>query len=944
MTVADLFAEKKSAVLADVPERTVVTPLTDEEKREFAELALKFTQDIPYCPWTPNEREDGDGNPDGPGPQHHFLLDFGRESLYGGAAGGGKLLNLSTVIPTPTGWTTMGELKAGDEIFDERGNVCQVTVAHPVDLNPVTYRLTFDDKSTIDACEDHEWLAYDATELASLTRRDPEWQARRRASRPSRATGKRSEAFTAAITARNQRQPPERLPVPTGTIRTTKEIVDTLLTDRGRTNHAIPVAGALKLPDVDLPLDPYLLGVWLGDGTTAAGQITSMDPEVFQAFEDAGFPMGKVQTKGDNEAVTCTLLGLTVALRAAGVFGNKHVPTVYLRASIAQRLALLQGLLDTDGTATHGGSVSFTSTRKVLTEAVTELAISLGHKARMTESRATLNGVDRGPKWEVQFTSATPMFRLKRKLDRQNLTPRRTTRFRYITSCEPIPSVSMRCITVDSASHLYLAGSQMVPTHNSIAIMMAASQFLTVPGYSALLLRKSYADLGKPGALMDVAEQWWGGVKGIRFVREEHAYEFDVGGRARGGYTSGGKSKIVFGSLDNENDRFKYQGGAYHFIGFDELTQHKERDYRYLFSRMRRVRDETNPLSRIPIRMRATANPGGIGHDWVYKRFITQWEAWQRGDAVRPSRNFHPAMLRDNTKLDQEDYIASLMELDPITRAQLLRGDWNIRPDGRMFKRSKFKPILRENLPGNCRWVRFWDMASTEPAPGKDPDFTSGLLLGQDRQNRIFIADIRRWRLEPAENDLLCAATSLHDTRNVLQVMEQEPGASGKIAIFHYRNGAFRGSNFRAVPATGKGKGTTTVVSQTGRTPRAKIVAAGPVASAVDAEQCFIVMDGSFDVDEFLSEVEIFPDGLHDDQVDSISGAYYVLMKMPDLSVMFEEHNREFEDEQYWKPDATPNLSPSDLMTQQSLYGTRMEAERVAQRDMQMSIGNAWAM
>jgi hypothetical protein len=151
----------------------------------------------------------------------------------------------------------------------------------------------------------------------------------------------------------------------------------------------------------------------------------------------------------------------------------------------------------------------------------------------------------------------------------------------------------------------------------SIALLMAASQFLDIPGYAALLLRKSYADLGKPMALMDIADQWWGPQRGhgVRFDSQQHAYEFAC--------PQGGKSRIVFGALDNENDRFKYQGGAYHFVGFDELTQQKERDYRYIFSRVRRTME--GALSQLPIRFRSTTNPGGVGHEWVYKRFIGRW-------------------------------------------------------------------------------------------------------------------------------------------------------------------------------------------------------------------------------------------------------------------------------------------------------------------------------
>jgi predicted phage terminase large subunit-like protein len=428
----------------------------------------------------------------------------------------------------------------------------------------------------------------------------------------------------------------------------------------------------------------------------------------------------------------------------------------------------------------------------------------------------------------------------------------------------------------------------------SIAILMAASQFLEVPGYAALLLRKSYQDLNKPGALMDIAEDWWRGQPGIRFDREQHAYIFDCPG--------GGTSTIVFGALDNENDRFKYQGGAYQFVGFDELTQQKERDYLYLFSRVRRVKE--GMLSHIPIRFRGTANPGGVGHEWVHQRFIVDWEQWRRGNADRPKRNFHPALIDDNPKLDREDYVQSLMELDPVTRAQLLKGDWNIRPDGRMFKRSWFKPIDRRSVPGNCVWVRFWDTAATDPAPGHDPDWTVGCRVGRDPQGNYYIDDMRRWRLGPSQSDKYMREVAIQDTRRVQEAMEQDPGAAGKITIHHYRINAFRESNFRAVLAAGKSRGRTTTLTAGRKTPMPKILAAGPLASHAEAGLVYFVADGSWDHDAFLSELEIFPDGDHDDIVDSLSGAVNLLAKMPMWGLRIGDANAGYSKQNEWRPDA----------------------------------------
>ncbi len=876
----------------------------------LGQLATELVASIPYCPWTPN-----------PGPQTAFLLDFGRESLYGGAVAGGKLQRLTTPIPVPSGWTAMGDLVAGDSVLGEDGQVHTVLIAHEPSIPERAYRLVFDDGSELVAGGEHLWLTYDNAELAALTRNDPEWRARRRAKRPTKGPGgNRSELFSQVAAARNTQRALDHESAPvTGSIRTTDEIAATLHTSRGNTNHAIPVTAPVALPHADLPLDPYLLGVWLGDGSKSGGQITGMDAEIFQSFLDAGFEMGTVQARTTNQAVQVCILGLASILRRLGVLNNKHVPLAYLRASIPQRLALLQGLMDTDGTVNGLGQVEFTNTNRRLADAVRELACSLGHKVRMRESRATLYGKDCGPKWVLKWSSPDPLFRLPRKSVKQRMTFRRTTRFRYIVACEPIEPEPMRCITVDNPSGLYLAGESFIPTHNSIALLMSGSQFLNIPGYAALLLRKSFSDLQKPRALMDIAEEWWGGMEGVKPDRQNHSYIFtclDSTG------TDIGRSTLTFGALDNINDRYKYQGGGYHYVGFDELTQFPERDYRYLFSRMRRSTDSF--LARIPMRFRAATNPGGNFHDWVYRRFIVPWEKWKFEGGRRPTRNFHPAKLDDNPKIDAEDYRQSLAELDPILRAQLEEGDWHIRPQGRMFKSSWFKVIEREKVPFNCVWCRFWDMAGTEEDAAKEPDYTVGALVGMDSRGNRYIADIRRWRVDPDVNDLMILTTKLDDTQHVVHGMEQEPGSSGKIAVYHYRQTIFYDDyTFRGIPSTGS-----------------KIVRARPVANKAAAGNVYIVQDNWNDA--MMEEFDIFPDGIHDDQVDAVSGAFAMLNSIHtgelQLGVMVEE----FAGQNPWRPDASPDHDPRDVASQAALLGQRVEEVRMSERQLSNHFSSAF--
>jgi len=652
--------------------------------------------------------------------QKLFLdLENQKEVFYGGAAGGGKAEKLTEVIPTFHGWTTFGDVKMGDAIFNEQGKVCFVTRLYDVFIPETAYRMTFDDGSVVEVCSEHQWLTYNAKELAALTRRNPVWQEKRRLSRPSRATGKRSDKFTQQITARNKANSPQLLGAPTGKVRTTQEISDTLRTPSGRTNHAVPVAKALELPEADLPLDPYCFGAWLGDGSKDSGQIAGIDAGVFREFEKAGFIFDGVDGRCSRR-----INGFQSVLREVGVFRNKHIPAIYLRSSIEQRLALLQGLMDTDGTVYPSGGVEFTNTNKQIIDAVYELIVSLGWKARVVESRATLYGKDCGPKWDIKWTPSEYVFRLERKLVKQKLATRRTTEFRYIVACEQIAPEPMRCIEVDSSSRLFLCHRSMIPTHNSSALLMDALRHVNVPNYSALLLRRTYADLSKQGALMDRAKEWLTGT-GANWNEQRKMWTFPSGAR------------LAFGYLETENDKFQYQGAEYQYIGFDELSQFTETQYTYLFSRLRRLHD-----SNIPIRMRSGSNPGGEGAQWVKERFIPDgfmpedaeeekvWTKTSTDDETGRliTRYFVPARLDDNPYLDQEEYELSLSELDPVTRSQLRRGDWQVTVRGdilymwsephHVITWSQFKSVFgTDHIPLHWKLGVFQDWGATVGHP-----------------------------------------------------------------------------------------------------------------------------------------------------------------------------------------------------------------------------------
>lgn len=358
-----------------------------------------------------------------------------------------KALALDTPVPTPRGWTTMGELREGDEVLGTDGRPCRVVATSGVFTDHDCYELEFSNGERVVADAGHQWVTY------SL--KDEAWRART------------TEEIASSISSRSD----------------------------GARNHSLRMPEALDLPEADLPVAPYTLGAWLGDGTSAAAQITfdPADVEIARGIQSDGWPLREKVRKG--RAVTFAISsgdrsqevrnnGLAAKLRALGVLGNKHIPAAYLRASFAQRLALLQGLMDTDGTVSKNGRcLVFTTTNPRLARGFEELLATFGVKfssrtRRMTCSGRPVDGIAHCVQF-MAFRDELPVFRLARKLVRMRTSGRlrRRSRTVQVVAARKVPSVPVKCISVDSADRQFLFGRTMLPTHNSTiaaGIMMTA--------------------------------------------------------------------------------------------------------------------------------------------------------------------------------------------------------------------------------------------------------------------------------------------------------------------------------------------------------------------------------------------------------------------------------------------------------------------------------------
>ncbi|MBC6456449.1 replicative DNA helicase [Actinomadura sp. HBU206391] len=356
----------------------------------------------------------------------------------------GKALALNTPLPTPDGWTTMGQVQVGDRLLAADGSPTRVVGATEVMAGRPCYEITFEDGSAVIADAEHQWLT--------------DTHASRRAARAAAAPerGGRRRVFAS--------------------VKTTRQIAATIRHPTGdrRLNHSVVNTRQLELPERDLVLAPYALGAWLGGGHTAAARITTAEPEILVRIEAAG--VQPVPVMGSTYALQLPCPKGTrghgtvqAILRKLGVLDERRVPAAYLRASAAQRRALLAGLLDVGGTVARGGRVRLGVTGRGLAEDVHELVNSLGYRCSLRADRVSGRATSPGG-FTLAFSTSDEVFMLERKKlahKESGSVAHARAGSRTITSVRPVRSVPVRCVQIDHPDHLYLATRSMIPTHNS---------------------------------------------------------------------------------------------------------------------------------------------------------------------------------------------------------------------------------------------------------------------------------------------------------------------------------------------------------------------------------------------------------------------------------------------------------------------------------------------
>lgn len=338
-----------------------------------------------------------------------------------------KGLPLDTEIPTLNGWSTIADLQEGDIIFDKDGNPTKILHKSEIHYNPC-YKITFDNGDTIVADHEHRW------EISFSTSKNSKYHGEYRVQ-----------------------------------VMTTEEIANYLKNlPEKRTSYDIPKIvnpKPLNLENKNLPIDPYVLGCWLGDGSKQCGAITNETNNVLVEIQRRGYSLGD-DISAENRTSTYTILGIYGKLKELNLINNKHIPNIYQRASYEQRLDLLRGLMDTDGyyNPKRKRFVMETSQEWQCYDFI-KLLSSLGIKSTKFDIIKKLNGKE-FHEYSINFSTKglNPFLMRNREIEYPT---RDACSYRNIDKVELVETIPTQCLEVDSPSHTFLCTNKMIVTHNT---------------------------------------------------------------------------------------------------------------------------------------------------------------------------------------------------------------------------------------------------------------------------------------------------------------------------------------------------------------------------------------------------------------------------------------------------------------------------------------------
>lgn len=404
------------------------------------------------------------------------------------------------------------------------------------------------------------------------------------------------------------------------------------------------------------------------------------------------------------------------------------------------------------------------------------------------------------------------------------------------------------------------------------AAAMDALRYFDIPKYAALIMRRTWVELSEgveaiiPFMKEKLEPFMFGKNPQVWYLEKEHAF-YSIEGAV-----------IQFAHAENEKDIEKRAGTPYQRIYFEELTSFTEYQYDFMFTRQRKRAHGL--VAQVPVVMRGTGNPLGVGFEFVKQRFIID---------RNQERVFIPSGILDNPFIDQRDYIKRLEKLPEVLRKKYMDGDWDIQFSGGIIDRNWFE--LVPTMPHCKFYVRGWDLAGTVPVSGNNnPDWTVGILNGYDYAGtkNVYIdsRNMKRFRLSAGDVERVMEKTFAEDGNDVLQVIEQQPGEAGKREAKRLRQ-KWMGKNIRFVPVTGQGNSKEQRIGYDRRTGLSTGFVSYATCRAANEGHVKIVTGPGSQHEVILNEMAMFGQkSVKDDIVDAESLCFFALTTLTQKTVI----------------------------------------------------------
>jgi predicted phage terminase large subunit-like protein len=721
--------------------------------------------------------------------------------------GSTKALDINTPVMTTWGWKKHGDLVPGDFVFGEDGKpkkVLAVTAHKYQECSKVTFKKM---SKPIIAANTHLW-------------------------------------------------------------KTTKNgIIQTNQLKIGERPDSITVHKPIEFPPVNLLIDPYLLGAWLGNGTATNGIINAAEKDSYILKKYSN----NIKSYTDNFN-RITIPGLSTKLRVLNLINNKHIPHNYLYSSIEQRMELLRGLMDTNGMCGKNGECSFTNKNKHVIAGFKQLLNSLGlpYRKKVFYVNSAFNRNKKcGPYCMISFVPLHDIhiFKLERKQKRIRLGQTRANR-RYLKKVEPCGKKQVNCISVENG--LYLAGKDMIVTHNSTicSIMLPCWTWINMP--SARIIGGSHAhelamDLSRKSRDIIRSDKFSAVFPKIKIRKDQDtkSHYINTFGGSRFAVSVGGSVTGMHG----------------HLIIIDDPLDPEQAMSEVDLATANRWMTETLPTRKVNKDVTLTILiQQRLHQNDCSAVMLKNAEKIRSKDSSKIYAGVKhiclPAELTDDIKPKELAKYYVDGKLDPIrlnervlTENRIILNEYGyagqflqspVPLGGGMFKTNRI--AISSNIPATFKQkVRFWDKAATI---SKKAAYTVGLLMAKDANNEIWILDIIRGRWDSSDRERLIYKTAIADGINTTIGIEQEPGSGGKDS---------------ADTTVRNLSGFSVEVDKPSGTNSSKELRADPFSVQVN--------NGNLKVkqavwnQDFIDELKYFPYSTYKDQVDAASGAFNILFK-----------------------------------------------------------------